>query len=744
MTETVPATEAQTAHRFVLGTKIAPPPLRHEHIDRERLFVRLDEAVARPLTLVSAPTGFGKTTLLAAWARRASRRTAWLTITAGDSDTVRLAAGIVASLRRAGVVLGDHVDRDLVAPGIDVADEVLPKILGSIDGIDSVVLVLDDYHLLSGAAAHHLVETLVSDLPASLRVVIASRADPSLPLGRLRAMGSMVEIRADQLRFDPDEADQFLNGSLCLDLDPGSVKTLEARTEGWPAGLYLAALTLRDRTDRARFVSAFAGSSRHVVDYLSEEVLDGLSADDRTFLLWTSILGRLSGPLCDVVTGMSGSAARLRDLERANLFIVPLDESGTWFRYHRLFAELLRSEVVDETPELVPELHRRAARWHAEQGLSATAIEHALVAGDRDWAATLLVRSWRDFARIGQFQTFERLLAEIGPDRGALAGPLAAVAALMAGFLGREPDQVAPLVAAAESSGWVGPTPDGWTIDALVSLVKGTFIAVDLEEDKAAALALIERYGTDPDLLTAGRTGLAMILTLEGDPAAALAVLEPIELDSLAPNLAIHAAAARSTAVGDHGDPPRAERIARETLTRAEHWGLVTSRVAGALWLALGSALAGQRKPHEAIPPLERALQSWGVPGTIHRASVLIALGSAFGAIGERAKARAAAREARAILTRCPHAGILPARLEALERRLRIGADRTLPQADRPTEAEIRVLRLLATSRSAREIASQLFISINTVKTHTKALHRKLGTSSRDETVARARELGLL
>ncbi len=423
---------------------------------------------------------------------------------------------------------------------------------------------------------------------------------------------------------------------------------------------------------------------------------------------------------------------------------MPLDESGTWFRYHRLFAELLLSKLMDEAGELVPDLHRRAARWHEEHGPIDAAIEHALAAGDREWAATMLVRTWRDFGRLGQFQTFERLLGAIGPDRGALVGPLAAVEAIMAGMLGREPDRVAQLVATAEASGWVGPTPDGWTVDALVSIVKAGLIAVDLEQDRAAATHLMERYGSVPDLVVTGRAGLAMVRVLEGDPADALAVLDPIDPDSLAPNLAMQAAAARSIATGDLGDPVRAERMAREMLARAEGWGLGASRIAGALWLALGSALALEGRAREAIPPLERALKSWGVPGTLHRARVLISLGEAYGSIGGRVEARAAAREAREILDRRPHAGTLPDRLEVLERRLRIGAGRALPDADRPTEAEIRVLRLLASPRSAREIAGELFISVNTVKTHTQSLHRKLGTTSREETVARARELGLL
>jgi len=736
-------TGPREARQVVLATKIAPPPSRPEHIPRERLFEQLDIAATRRLTLVSAHTGFGKTTLLSEWTRKRSGRTAWFTITPGDSDTVRLMAGIVASLDGVGALKKTDVDRDLVAPAIDVVDDVLPRMFDALDG-EPIVLVLDDYHILSGVAAHELIEACIAGMPASMHVVIATRTDPSLPLGRLRASGAMAEIRADQLRFDTDEADRFLNGSLGLDLERNSLETLEARTEGWPAGLYLAALTLRARSDRARFVSEFAGSNRHVVDYLSSEVLDRLPSDDRAFLLRTSILERLSGPVCDVVTGMAGSTARLRDLERANLFIVPLDESGNWFRFHRLFAELLRSELLDESPDLVPELHRRAAIWHAERELVEAAVEHALAAGDRELAGTLLARSWRDLVRTGQFQTLERLLKAIGDERGRLAGPLAVVEAISAGMLGRDPRVIERLVATANESGWTGPTPDGYSIDALGALAIASFGGADLDRQEAAARHLLEGYPENSEAANTGRSTLGMILTLRGDLTGALAVLEPInELPNI-PQVEMYAAAARALALGEIGDPIGAEGIAKASLARAEGWGLAKSRVAGALCLALGRAKAHQGKPRDALPWLERALTLWGVPGTLFRAQCLIPLASVYGAIGEPVKARASAREAREIVDASPSAGALPSHLAEIERRLRVVGTHAYLDGDTPSVAEIRVLRLLASPLSAREIAAELYISINTVKTHSKALHQKLGTSSRGETVERAKQLGLL
>ncbi len=736
--------DPDTIRPIVLAGKVVPPPARPEHIDRQRLFDRLDLGTQRPLTLVAAPTGFGKTTLLSAWARQRTGRTAWVALTAGDSDTVRLMAAILESVRSVDPHVDAAIGRGLGSPGIYVTDEILPRLLGAIDITESLVLILDDYHQLSGAASHDLIAALVEQVPENVHLIIATRADPVLPLGRLRATGAMDEIRSDELRFDPDEADRFLNGALGLALDHTALDTLADRTEGWPAGLYLAALSMRSRPDRDRFVADFTGSSRHVVDYLSAEVLDGLAPEDRSFLLSTSILSRMNGPLCDAVSGLSGSAARLRRLQRANLFIVPLDENGTSFRFHRLFSQLLRSQLADLSPAIEPALHRRAAAWLLDHGSVEPAVEHAVAAGDREWAASMLVRSWNDFGRVGEFQTLERLIGLVG-DAGSRAGSLAIVEGLVAGLLGSGPDAIRHLKAKADAAGWAESLPGEVPIEALAAILVASFQADDLSAQRTGAEYLVDHFTGSVEFLDrAGRVTLGLVRFLEGDPAGSLDVLQPIDHLPDAWNMEIAAWGTRSLAMTDLGDASEAERIARASLASAELWGLNTSRVGGLLWVALGSALAAQGKPHEAIPPLERSLASWGVPGTLHRAQVLILLAATYHAVGDPAKARAAAREARGILDACPNAGGLPARLAAVEHRLRIGSERAVSPGDRPSEAEARVLRLLATSLSLREIAGQLFLSINTVKTHTKALHQKLGTSSRDETVARARELGLL
>ncbi len=414
---------------------------------------------------------------------------------------------------------------------------------------------------------------------------------------------------------------------------------------------------------------------------------------------------------------------------------------GRGIDFHRLFAELLRSQLADESPGVEPELHRRAAAWQLEHGSLRSATEHALSAGDREWAASILVRSWNDFLRVGQFQTLERLI-EMAGDAGRLNAQLAIVEGLTAGLLGGDPTTIRALRAKADAAA-ADPIPDEVPIDDLAAVLVAAWQADDLTEQRAAAEYLMDRH-PDGYFSRAARVTLGLILLLEGDAAGSLAVLQPIGILPDAWNMEIGAAATRSLATSDLGQPVEAERIARASLLRAEAWGLSASRVAGSLWIALGNALAAQGKPREALPHLERGLVAWGVPGTLHRAQALILLASTYQSAGDTAKARAAVSEARSILAACPNAGSLPGRLAVVENRLRMGNERSISPGDRPSEAEVRVLRLLATSLSIREIAGQLYLSMNTVKTHTKALHQKLGTSSRAETVERARELGLL
>jgi LuxR family maltose regulon positive regulatory protein len=380
----------------LLETKFYVPQPRRGQVPRPRLSERLDRGAASKLMLVSAPPGFGKTTLLTEWlaagpaAPAGERLAAWLSLDRSDSHPASFWAYVIAALRAAAGI-GESALALLQAPQPPPIETVLTVLLNDLGAITAdIVLVLDDYHLIDARDVQDGMAFLLDHLPPGLHVVIACRADPVLPLARLRARGELAEIRAAELRFTPDEAAAYLNGTMGLQLTARDVAALEGRTEGWIAALQLAALSMQGRDDAAGFIAGFAGDDRYVVDYLAEEVLQRQPDRVQAFLLQTSILGRLSGPLCDAVTGLGGGKAMLEALDRGNLFLVPLDDRRRWYRYHHLFADVLQARLLDEQPGQVPELHRRASAWYEQNGERSLAIGHALAAGDFGRAADLV------------------------------------------------------------------------------------------------------------------------------------------------------------------------------------------------------------------------------------------------------------------------------------------------------------------------------------------------------------------
>jgi LuxR family transcriptional regulator, maltose regulon positive regulatory protein len=381
----------------LLETKLYVPRSRRGLVPRLRLSERLDRGTASKLMLVSAPAGFGKTTLLTEWlaagpaAPADERLAAWLSLDRSDNDPVSFWTYVIAALRTVAPGVGESALTLLQAPQPPPVETALTTLLNDLGAVSGdIVLVLDDYHVIDARDVQDGMAFLLDHLPPGLHVVIASRADPALPLSRLRARGELVEIRAAELRFTPDEAAAYLNGMMGLELTAPDVAALEARTEGWIAALQLAALSMQGRDDAAGFIAGFAGDDRYVVDYLVEEVLQRQSDRVRTFLLQTSILGRLSGPLCDAVTGHGGGKGILETLDRGNLFLVPLDDRRRWYRYHHLFADVLRARLLDEHPDQAPGLHRRASVWYEQNGEPSVAIGHALAAEDFERAADLV------------------------------------------------------------------------------------------------------------------------------------------------------------------------------------------------------------------------------------------------------------------------------------------------------------------------------------------------------------------
>jgi LuxR family maltose regulon positive regulatory protein len=376
----------------LLATKLHVPRVPGDAVVRPRLAARLTEGLQGELTVVCAPAGFGKTALLADWTRCGGRAVAWLSLDTADNDAMRFWRHVAAAIGRARAGAGGQPAGPLRSPcSPEAAVATLVNELAAAPG--EVALVLDDYHLIESQAVHQSLGLLLGHLPAGLRLVVASRSDPPLPLARLRARGQLAEIRAAELRFTRDEAAALMRAAAGHDLPESAVAGLVARTEGWAAGLQLAALSLRGRKDVAGFVASFSGDHRHVLDYLAEEVLDRQPERLRSFLLETSVLDRLCGPLCDAVTGGTDGQRLLEAIERANSFLTPLDEVRGWWRYHQLFADLLRVRLAQERPGQLPGLHRAAAAWLDERGLVDHAIRHALLAGDATAAAELVERN---------------------------------------------------------------------------------------------------------------------------------------------------------------------------------------------------------------------------------------------------------------------------------------------------------------------------------------------------------------
>src|SRR3712207_5241388 len=390
----------------ILATKLYVPPPQPRVVLRPRLIERLNEGLHRKLTLISAPAGSGKTTLVGEWVAAVERPAAWLSLDEGDNDPTRFRSYLVAALQTVAPDIGESVLGVLGSPQPPPTESLLTALLNEISTIpDDFVLVLDDYHVVDARAIDDALVFLLEHLPPRMHLVIATREDPHLPLARLRARGQLTELRASDLRFTLSEAAEFLNSVMGLGLSAEDIAALESRTEGWIAGLQLAALSMRGREDVSGFIRAFAGDNRYIVDYLVEEVLQRQPERIRSFLLQTSILERLSGPLCDAVTGQEEGNARLEALERGNFFVVPLDDKRHWYRYHHLFAEVLYAHLMAEQPDLVATLDRKSTGWYEQNGLLSDAIRHALAAEDFERAASLVELAALEMLGSGQEDT---------------------------------------------------------------------------------------------------------------------------------------------------------------------------------------------------------------------------------------------------------------------------------------------------------------------------------------------------
>jgi LuxR family maltose regulon positive regulatory protein len=517
----------------LLTTKLYPPPPRPDAVARPRLFERLDDGLHGRLTLVSAPAGFGKTTLVSAWIEREERPAAWLSLDEGDGEPIRFLRYLVAALRSVAEV-GEGVLAALDAPQQAPIERLLTDLLNEVAALDDpLILVLDDLHTVAHPAVHEALAFLVEHLPPTLHLAITTREDPPLPLARLRARNQVTEVRSADLRFRPDEAAEFLAQAAGATLSSEQVAALDERTEGWIAGLQMAALSLRGRDDADAFLDAFAGSHRFVLDYLLEEVLQQQADDIVAFLLRTSILERLSGPLCDAVTGGSVGAATLEGLERSNLFLIPLDDERRWYRYHHLFADVLRARASERLTESVAELHRRASTWFEREGLHAEAIRHALAADDTTRAADLIELAWRTMDTNYENATW-LVWAKQLPEPVIRSRPVVCAALGWALLGGGRMLEAKPYLALAER--WIDPEAEPPSADPMVVVAEDEFRILPATLANAHAYRALARGDLD-SIVDHARRALAHLDDDDGArrsvPAAmlALAMLSRGELE---------------------------------------------------------------------------------------------------------------------------------------------------------------------------------------------------------------------
>ncbi len=742
----------------LIATKLAPPSVRTGYIPRQRLIDALAAGSDLRLTLVTAPTGYGKTMLVAAWcaevAAREQRVISWLSLAATEDDPALLTRYLISALRRAGAAIGERAERMLQVPGASPTAG-MRSLVNDLAAVETqVTLVLDDYHVVSEPACHALVQFLLDHAPSSLHLIVCTGADPPIALGSLRAVGQLAEVRATDLRFTDREAAALLVESEGLNLDAQAVESLAARTEGWAAGLYLAALWLRGRGGPGADVERFAGDNRHVVDYLSEVVLDQLGDETREFLLSTSIVDRLCSSLCEAIINMP-VAGVLEEIERSNVLLVPLDDTRTWYRYHHLFAEMLRSELGRRHPDRVAVLHRRASAWYRDRGLISDAIEHATSAGDHDDAANLISEYWLEIGRWGQEATLRRWLQAFEPDELQRHPELGVIRAFLTGVSGgselefrRWLELAERGIAHAEQNR--SPGVDAVALRTRVQQVGSAFGYRNIRTAAATAArtARVESEGDGP-LRVVTLANLAFLLYLSGDPARARNVLSEAIRDPLAqrrPYGFVIALTTSALIALDGGDVQNGEHAAARALEFAAAAGLADNQVSALAHVAVGRALSAAGRPNIARIEIERGVRL--LLGGVMPAQQIYALlwaAPAAHAAGDLPSALAFTEQAEELLASFDDAGTLTTLLHDVQRRLSLARRRRHePNSAALTEAELAVLRALRSPQSQRAIAQELSISINTVKTHTSAIYRKLAVGSRDEAITRATELGLL
>ena len=727
-------------------SKLHPPVVRPGTVARTLLLDRLIADDVPPVISVVAPAGYGKTTLLAQWAELKKPRLAWLSADHGDNDPTVLLTYLAVALDRVEP-MNPAVFYGLASPGAGHA--VVPLLVGAVSSMARPFsIVVDHAESVTNRECLDAITELALAVPAGSQFAIASRDVLPFPTARLRAQGDIAEVGAHELAMGEGEACALLSEA-GLELKGDDVHDLVERTEGWPAGLYLAALAMNAGSPRAEAVFSFTGDDRYMGDYLRSEILDRASRAEVSFLTRTSILDRLCGPLCDATLDTHGSGVVLDQLDRHNLLVVPLDRHRDWYRYHQLFRQLLQAELKRREPSLIPALHSRAASWFEANARPERAIEHAQAAGDAERVARLVLTWNQPVWASGRVETVLGWMEWLEDKTSVEQYSAVAVhGALIFALLGR-PGEAERWASAAERAASPGDLPDGDTAEGLLAYMRSLLCRNGIAEMRRDAQTAWERLNpASPYRATMRHTeGVSYLLESEPDRA------EPILAHAL--DVAIGAGAVplvalilaeRGIAVGQRADWPAAEAFAEQALTivRDGHFEDYWTSALVYAWAARVAAHHGdiaQARQHVAQAARLRPLLTYALP--VVSAQALLELGRAYLALGDPSGVRAVLRQTRDIFEQRPDLGVLPQ--EAAELRAKLPTIAAGPGgASSLTTAELRLLPHLSAHLTLKEIGERLYLSRNTVKTQATSIYRKFGVSSRSEAIIRMHELGLL
>jgi LuxR family transcriptional regulator, maltose regulon positive regulatory protein len=734
----------------LFAAKLRRPLIRAGTVRRLPLIERLAQGDPRPIVSVVAPPGYGKTTLLSQWAERNGQPFAWVSVEERDNDPKVLLTYVAEALNKVEPI-DERVFDVLASPSSSVPGSVVPRLSSAFSAMTTpVALVLDDVHTLHNQECRHALSVLADHVPGGSRLALASRAEPPLRVARLRAEGKLLEIGPEDLSLTADEASSLLrNADVALSED--EVAELHRRTEGWPAGLYLAALYLKEGGPLASAAVSFGGRDRLVSEYLESELLARISRRQRVFLTRTAVLERICGPLCEAVLELPRSAATLTQLARSNVLLVPLDRRGEWYRYHHLFRDMLLAELERQEPGLIPVLRRRAAGWCLRNGLPEEALEYSMAAGDVDAAAGLVEQLVVPTHRQGRVTTIQGWLRWL-EGRGGVAGhPMAAVLAGLFWALTGRPAEAERWADAVDHWQYGDPArPDDPSTEAWAAVLRAFLCRRGAEQMRADADEAVRRFAAHSFVTPAPAflQGIARVLC--GDLNGGDASLE--DGVSIGEEVGAHedvalALCERSLVAMARDEWGRAEVLAGRARAALRGAGIDESYAA-----PLVSAVQARTAMHRGDVPAARqqlvsaqrlrhlltyALPYFAVQARIELIRVHLAL-------ADLAGARTLMREVDELLRRRPGLGTLAGEAAALRAQLAKERGPSVPRASALTGAELRLLPMLSTHLSFAEIGEELFLSRHTVKSQAKSLYRKLAASTRSQAVTRARELGLL